>query len=244
MPVQFENYSHAFKRNGKPVFAPSSLGRRIGMDIKARVENTYAFEDFYYHLRKGGHVAGLHSHRENRYFCKLDIENFFYTISRNRVVRGLRAISIPRSSHYGKWSCVKNPFEDPSYALPYGFVQSPILASLVLAQSALGAALSRSATQVNVAVYVDDITMSSSNLSVLQSCYSALFEAFDIAGFSANKGKCTPPCETLSVFNCSLSQNETLVHPERISEFHSVSRTASSIYGFGLYCDSVKKGNV
>lgn len=243
MPVRFENYSHSFSLKGKPVFAPSELGRRIGEDIKERVERAYAFEDFYYHLRDGGHVAGLHSHRQNRYFCKLDIENFFYSIARNRVVRSLRSISIPRSSHYGKWSCVKNPFKDPSYTLPYGFVQSPILASLVLSKSALGIALRKNSKHANVAVYVDDITLSSNDLATLQGCYEELLEAFDAAGLSPNTGKCVAPCEKLSVFNCNLTQNETLVEPTRIAEFHSVPRTPASVNGFELYCDSVKNGN-
>lgn len=138
MPVRFENYSHSFEINGKPVFAPSELGRRIGNDIKDRIERACAFDGFYYHLRPGGHVGALHSHRQHQYFCKLDIENFFYSVARNRVARSLRAVSIPRATHYAKWSCVKNPYGTPSYSLPYGFVQSPILATLALAQSPIG----------------------------------------------------------------------------------------------------------
>jgi hypothetical protein len=243
MPVRFENYSHTFSLNGKPVFAPSDLGRRIGADIKGRVEKAYAFEDFYYHLRKGGHVAGLHSHRPNRYFCKVDIENFFYSIARNRVVRCLRAISIPRSPHYGKWSCVKNPFGEPSYALPYGFIQSPILASLVLSKSALGTALNKLSKYANVAVYVDDITLSSNDLATLKTCYNEILEAFEVADFTPNAGKCTAPCERLSVFNCDLSQSKTLVEPARIADFSRVARTPASARGFELYCNSVKEGN-
>lgn len=44
MPVQFENYTHSFELNGKPVFAPNGLGRRIGDDLKGRVEEAYEFE--------------------------------------------------------------------------------------------------------------------------------------------------------------------------------------------------------
>ncbi|WP_353402650.1 reverse transcriptase domain-containing protein [Pseudophaeobacter arcticus] len=243
MPVRFENYSHSFDLNGKPVFAPSALGRRIGEDVKDRVARAYAFEDFYFHLRKGGHVAGLHSHRSHRYFCKVDIENFFYSVARNRVVRTLRAIGIPRASHYGKWSCVKNPFKEPSYALPYGFVQSPILSSLVLSKSALGSALSKMSRHVNIAVYVDDISLSSNDLATLRNCYEELLATFDTASFSPNKGKCVAPIEKLSVFNCELSHNRTLVEPERIAEFHSAPRTPASVKGFERYCDSVETGN-
>ena len=44
MPVRFKNYSHSFDLKGKPVFAPSELGRRIGEDVKDRVEKAYSFE--------------------------------------------------------------------------------------------------------------------------------------------------------------------------------------------------------
>lgn len=243
MPVHFGNYSHSFYLRGKPVFAPSEQGRLIGYDIKDRVERAYVFEDFYYHLRKGGHVAGLHSHRQNRYFCKLDIQNFFYSIARNRVVRCLRAISIPRSTQYGKWSCVKNPYKKPSYALPYGFVQSPILASLVLSKSELGTALCKLPIHVNVAVYVDDVTLSSNNLETLKNCYEELLQAFDTASLSPNVEKCVAPCERLSVFNCNLTQNKTLVEPVRIAKFNSVPHTPASNDGFQRYCDSVNGGN-
>src|SRR6056297_3097158 len=110
MPVSFENYSHSFLLNGKHVFAPSDKGRRVGDDVKQRVEDAHTFEDFYYHLRDGGHVAAIHSHRPNTHFCKIDLENFFYSVARNQVVRALRSIGIHRARHYGKWSCVKNPY--------------------------------------------------------------------------------------------------------------------------------------
>lgn len=243
MPVRFENYSHSFSLNRKPVFSPSKLGRRIGHDIKERVEDAFLFEEFYYHLRKGGHIAAIHSHRSNRYYCKLDIENFFYSVARNRVVRGLREINVARASHYGKWSCVKNPFLDPSYALPYGFVQSPILATLVLAKSALGSALTRLSAQANIAVYVDDITLSSNNLSSLDACYRELLAVFDEANFTPNIRKCVAPCESLAVFNCSLQHEETLVEPARVTEFHRFPRSSASIDGFERYCASVRRGN-
>lgn len=63
MTVQFENFEYSYKKGGKPYFAPNNLGRRIGEDIKAQVEQTYQFDPFVYHLRAGGHVAALHCHR-------------------------------------------------------------------------------------------------------------------------------------------------------------------------------------
>lgn len=141
MAIRFQNFDYSYLRNGKHVFAPSLLGRTIGYDLKNKVESAALFDDLYFHLRPGGHIVALHEHRDNRYFARLDIERFFYNIGRNRIGRCLREIGIGRAEHYAKWSTVKNPYQTPSYALPYGFVQSPIVATLVLMLSEAGALL-------------------------------------------------------------------------------------------------------
>lgn len=243
MSVQFQNYDHSFKIKGKPVFAPSDLGRRIGEDVKDRVERAFHFEDHFYNLRKGGHVAALHAHRSQKYFAKFDIENFFYSIARNRVARSLRSISVSRARHYSKWSCVKNPYTTPSYALPYGFVQSSILAALVLAQSPLGDTLRQLAGTVTVAVYVDDISLSSNDLPALRDAFEEISMAFAPSSFNANDAKTVEPCEALSVFNCDLSIDSATVLPERIAEFYASPRSPASIAGFQRYVDSVVNGN-
>ena len=243
MPVSFENYTHSFLLNRKHIFAPSERGRRIGEDVKQRVESAVSFEDYYYHLRKGGHVAALHSHRANAHFCKIDIQNFFYSVERNRVVRALRRIDVHRATHYGKWSCVRNPFGDPKYALPYGFVQSPILATLVLATSEIGRTLRLMASDVTVAVYVDDISLSSSDPVRLKARYDELLDAVDAAGFTVNAEKCVAPCSDMTVFNCSLRSGETVVTSDRAAEFHMFPPSPESLAGFERYCASVERGN-
>lgn len=243
MPVQFENYTHSFNLNGKPVFAPNDLGRRIGEDIKGKVEETFDFPPFFFHLVAGGHVAALHAHRDNEFFCKADIENFFYSVSRNRVVRTLREVGIVRPKHYGKWSCVKNPYGEPRYALPYGFVQSPVLASLVLATSTVGKLLNQWSESITVAVYVDDITLSSNDPVELNKCYKALLAAMQEASLPAKSSKCVAPTKKVDVFNCSLKRRETLVLEKRREAFFSVERSEASKNGFKRYCQRVEIGN-
>lgn len=243
MPVQFENFTHSFLLNGKPVFAPNDLGRRIGEDIKAKVETAYEFEPFFYHLTSGGHVASLHAHRENEFFCKADIENFFYSVSRNRVVRTLREVGVDRAKHYGKWSCVKNPYDSPRYALPYGFVQSPILASLILSTSAVGSFLRRISKEVTVGVYVDDISLSSNDPDRLRHCYDGLLSAMEEAALHAKPSKCVPPAREVDIFNCHLKKESTEVLEERRQEFFSVPRSGYSAEAFERYCDRVTDGN-
>lgn len=243
MPVQFENFTHSFLLNGKPVFAPNDLGRRIGEDIKAKVEAEFEFEPFFYHLTSGGHVAALHAHRESEFFCKADIENFFYSVSRNRVVRTLRSVGIDRPKHYGKWSCVKNPYNAPRYALPYGFVQSPILASLILSTSAVGSFLRRISNEVTVGVYVDDISLSSNDPDRLARCYYGLLNAMKEAALHAKQSKCVPPTREVDIFNCHLEKESTQVLDERREDFFSVPRSECSAEAFKSYCVRVTKGN-
>lgn len=239
MTIRFENFTHSYTLAGKPVFVPTELGRNIGNDIKRQVKNAYAFESFFYHLRSGGHVSALHSHRENEYFCKCDIQNYYYSVGRNRITRCLRAVNISRSKHYSKWSCVKNPYAEPRYSLPYGFVQSPILATLVLAMSTLGDTLRRLSEHVHVSVYVDDILLSSNNLKLLSSCFEDLHEGLIDAGFQTNHAKTVTPQNELEAFNCRLQKNTTFVLPARVEEFFSEPRTEMSQKAFERYCASI-----
>jgi Reverse transcriptase (RNA-dependent DNA polymerase) len=243
MPVRFENFDHSFLFNAKPVFVPNLLGRRIGNDIKHQVETSYKFDEFYYHLRAGGHLAALHAHRENKYFAKIDIENFFYSIGRNRVVRSLRDIQIARPAHYGKWSCVKSPFHQPSYSLPYGFIQSPILASLVLARSELGTKMKSLSKRITVSIYMDDIAVSGNDLIQLGETLSEIIEAANESNFKLNDKKTKQPSEIIDIFNCILKKEESYVTDERVAEFNSKPRSSLSSKGFERYCGSVVKGN-
>jgi hypothetical protein len=95
-----ENYKCKFKSRGKWIFEPNERcvekGRRILGYFKGRIE----LPCYYFHYAKGGHVAALHAHLKNRFFFKIDIKKFFYSISRNRVVpvllgvggRGMRLV--------------------------------------------------------------------------------------------------------------------------------------------------------
>lgn len=243
MAVQFENYTHSFELKGKPVFAPSERGRRIGNDIKLKAEVATNFDAFYHHLQPGGHVAALHAHRDNRYFARVDIERFFYGIGRNRVARAIRELGIDRARHYAKWSCVKNPYGDPSYSLPYGFVQSPILATIVLMLSPVGVFLRDLSRELTVSVYMDDISLSSGDRALLLAAFDELCALMGRSGFALNTAKCRPPAETLDVFNCSLTEGQTKVLYNRVAEFFSVARTAPSEASFLRYCAAVEAGN-
>jgi hypothetical protein len=52
----------------------------------------------------------LRALRRKRYFARLDLENFFYSIGRNRVRHALRTLGIARSEHYASaWGRSSDP---------------------------------------------------------------------------------------------------------------------------------------
>ena len=246
MPVQFQNFEFRYELNGRHIFVPSKLGERIGEDVKEKVESAYAFDAFIYHLRKkGGHVSALHAHREHHFFARLDIRRFFYGISRSRVRRTLADIGIGRALHYAKWSCVKNPYGAPAYALPYGFIQSPVLATLVLMESGVGKFLRSLATKglVLPTVYMDDLSLSSDDLSALQMAFDELLIEVGNAGFEVSPNKTRAPGAAIDLFNCDLSHGQTRVSDDRINAFLANHPSQHSEDAFVSYCESVEVGN-
>jgi hypothetical protein len=243
MTVAIHNYSFSYDRRGKPVFAPSRVGRRIGIEIKDAVEANYAFSPIYFHFRAGGHVAAIHHHRPSRFFARVDIARFFYSISRRRVQSALDRIGVGNAAFYAKWSTVANPFKAPRYALPYGFVQSPILASLVLASSSVGEQLGRLPPEVTVSVYVDDISLSSDNLGALEAAYEATIGVLEADGFQVSADKLRRPAAAIDVFNCDLTHGLAKVRDSRIDQFMAEAPSHEAEAAFAAYCASVEVGN-
>jgi len=243
MTVAIRNYSFKYDRRGKPVFAPSNVGRRIGNEVKDAVEGAFVFSPLYFHFRAGGHVAAIHHHRPHRFFARIDISRFFYSISRRRVQSALDRIGVANAAFYAKWSTVANPFEAPRYALPYGFVQSPILASLVLASSTVGEHLGSLSPDVTVSVYVDDISLSSDRLDALQAAYDATIAVLEGDGFLVSADKLRPPAAAIDVFNCDLAHGLSKVRDDRINQFMADVPSHEAEAAFAAYCASVELGN-
>ncbi|MGY4751423.1 reverse transcriptase domain-containing protein [Pannonibacter sp. Q-1] len=237
----FDNFKYSYWKNGKPIFAPSERGVEWGEKVKGKVEELYRFDDFVYHFKDGSHVKALHEHRKNSYFCRVDIERFFYSVRRNRLKRVLKDIGIRKAEEFAKWSTVKNPYHEGGYVLPYGFIQSPILATLILTKSAVGGYLRRANSDgITVSLYMDDICLSSNDAAELGRSFEGLKAAVGEAGFALNGDKTREPARMIDIFNCSLESGSTEVLPERIDEFYSVDRTEASVEGFETYVDIVK----
>lgn len=243
MTIAIPNFEFSYRRNEKPVFVPTGIGRRIGNEIRLKVEQAYAFDPFYFHLHRGGHVAALHHHRSHTLFAKLDISRFFYRISRRRVQSAIDRSGIGNARFYAKWSTVANPYGAPDFALPYGFVQSPILASLVLATSQAGLHLLSLPPSITVSVYMDDISLSSNNADALTAAFASTVAALETDGFILSADKMRPPAPTLDLFNCDLSTGRTIVRDDRIARFIDSQPTVEAEDAFVAYCASVEVGN-
>jgi Reverse transcriptase (RNA-dependent DNA polymerase) len=243
MPVAIPNFGYSYLRKGKPVFVPTNIGRRIGNEIKEVVEGAYTFDPIYFHLRRGGHVAAMHHHRDNQSFARIDISNFFYSISRRRVQSALDRAGVCNARFYAQWSTVVSPFGEPRYALPYGFVQSPILASLVVATSDLGRRLLGLPASIKVGVYVDDISLSSDDESGLQEAYNTILDVLAADGFAVSLAKLRPPAQAIDIFNCDLTHGKTTVMDARVDAFASSNPSREAEEAFVAYCASVELGN-
>lgn len=240
MAIEFENFLYSYSKKGKRIFVPNRFSCNLGKKLKRKIAKKYRFDSFVYHFRKGSHIAALHRHRKNKFFCRLDINRFFYSIRRNRIKRALKQIGIEKPEYFAKWSTVRNPYEGGGYVLPYGFVQSPVLATLVLALSPIGAYLRGLPKTITCSVYMDDLCLSGPNLAELKAAFDGLVAAVEQAGFTLNDKKTREPAEQIDIFNCSLANDSTAVLQDRVDEFYANERSEAAVDAFETYCDIVQ----
>lgn len=242
-----ENYEYKYTARGKVVFVPNERCERKGRRIIGHFRGM-EFPPHFYHYRSGGHIAALHAHLENGSFFKIDIQNFYYSIARERVTRALRRWRMQGARTHAMWSCVANPVPraKPRYVLPIGFVQSPLLASLVLLYSPVNAAIVRAIQRgVTVSVYLDDIVGSHNDPHLLRETYDDIRQACVAGEFVPNPTKLTPPSEAIVAFNCDLVQGRTNVMQARIEKFYAEpDRSPLSVQSFEDYRERVASANV
>ena len=210
------------RKPGRWVFEPSDEYRMIGEAIKIAVCKAWKAPSYYYHLRRGGHVEALKLHGMNKYFVRFDIEDFFGRINRTRVTRCLKEyFSFPEARKMANDSTVRHPVENDRWVLPYGFVQSPILASLALAKSRLGTELERLHDNklVKVSVYVDDIIASCNDLVQLHQSRDDLCNSAQKAALEFGASKTQGPAPTIIAFNIELAHMSLAIVPQRLDEF-------------------------
>ena len=215
---------------GKWVFVPTDESVAEGKKIKRELEKRWTPPPYYFHLRAGGHVEALRAHLKHSVFVRFDIHDFFGSINRTRVTRCLKdkfGYSVARA--YANASTVPDPGGRRTM-VPFGFVQSQIVAAVCLAESALGLHLERLAANpdVTLTVYVDDIIVSSSSMSLLEQLVNDVQIAAARAHFVLSAAKCEGPAALITAFNIMLKSGSMEVNPERLMLFEKALAEATN----------------
>lgn len=241
----YVNYQLRYKTKGRFIFVPTeecrAYGERLLVDCLVRVP----LPTYHFHYTSGGHVAALHRHIENRYFFRVDIRNFFYTIRRNRVADALRYFGIPNPRDKAKWSCVADPYTGAGYVLPIGFVQSPMLASMVVLRSPVATAIERAdARGAFISMYFDDFIGSAPELKLLEEVYADLLKACTDAALPVNETKLVAPAPIATAFNCDIREGFASVTDERVAKFYAKAPDLTAISSFVAYQRRVEARNI
>lgn len=218
-------------RPGKWVFVPTASALLEGKRIKKALEKCWKPPSYYFHLRAGGHVEALRSHLAHDNFLHIDIQNFFGSISRTKVTRCLKdkfSYAIARS--YANASTVADPANAKRSIVPFGFVQSQIIAAVCLAESALGINLDKISLNPAVAlsVYVDDIIVSTSDAALLAQVLKDIEIAAEKAHFVLNADKQEGPATAITAFNIVLAKGSMNIDADRIKKFEEALASATS----------------
>jgi hypothetical protein len=209
-------------KGSKWIFVPTDESVSTGRKIQRSIQERWTTPPFFYHLRKGGHVEALRQHIKSKFFLRLDIENFFGSINRSRVTRSLKQIvSFEEARDWAHASTVPLPTDLKIKILPFGFVQSQIIASLCLKDSALGIVLEKTHKKKDlvVTVYVDDIIISSPYEYLIHEVHQELCIACKRSGFIFNLTKSEGPAESITAFNVFIANNEMHLTQKRLEEF-------------------------
>lgn len=230
------------------VYIPNSETLKLGRKIHAYIKQKWKYPLYMFHLREGGHVAAARYHLKKKYFCLIDITDFFGTTSQSRITRELgRLIPYDKAREIAKLSTVRNLNNNGlKHVIPYGYPQSPILASFCFHQSFCGRVINRisKSGSVFVTIYMDDILLSSNDMSLLSNAFDSIVQALDRSGYSINELKTQPPSPSVNVFNLELSQNSLRISSKRMVEFlqsYISSSHPSERKGIASYVGSVNK---
>jgi hypothetical protein len=151
--------------------------------------------------------------------------DFFDSVTRSKIHRALRSIEIDERKAWdiARESTVEKTRRKSDFSLPYGFVQSPALASLALDRSALGRvmrALARS-NHTRLSCYVDDVVLSGIEEEAVENGRLALIDAAGLSNFVINATKSQWPGPAITAFNIVLSNGEMAITDDRMHEFES-----------------------
>ncbi len=227
--MMYDAFKHKFRNErGLLISVPTDKCRTEGERIVKAVLKRWTPPNYFFHFQPGGHMAAGFTHLSNVAFARLDIASFFDSVGRSKVHRTLRRLGF---SQKDAWDvAVRSTVKKdglPGYSLPFGFVQSPILASAALDLSALGAAFLASSA-IRLSVYVDDILLSAADERELGQYVSGLRQAAAASGYQLHTGKAQLGTQ-VEAFNLRLSNGDARITDERMRKFVAVERTAQGL---------------
>jgi hypothetical protein len=231
---------------GTWVFVPTDESRDFGSALIKRVLKRWTPPKYLYNLKEGGHVAAARLHCASANIVRLDIDRFFDRVTRTKVARALRAIGFDAADSFdaARASTVIKP-GSIGFSIPFGFVQSPLLASLVLDRSALGRQLRQiRKSGANVSVYVDDILVSAEANSTVKNASDGLRNAATASNLPLNEAKSQlQPKGAAEAFNLHIGGGELRVNGERMTRFRAdaFDATFEQLEGYARYLHSVNE---
>lgn len=238
-------YSHRFTLpSGVTVCIPSDKGRKRGKEIAQGVADRWTPKANYFHMLDGGHVAAARRHHTSTVIAKLDLAKFYHQVGRTKVHRALKMIGMPQAEAW-EAACDSTVERDPgqrNFSLPFGYVQSPILASIALDHSALGTAIAQLNTGgCLVSAYVDDIIVSADDAGTVNGALEELRAAAGVSGFAINERKSEGPGAEITAFNIRIGNARMEVTRKRMAEFEAAIRDGypERIMGILNYVNSV-----
>lgn len=230
-----QRWSSKFQvKSGSWIFVPTHEMTLYGSAIKESIESFWTPPPFYFHLRNGGHVKALESHLIHNTYLHLDISNFFGCVNKSRVTRCLKEYyGYEKARSIALTSTVIDPNNKKTgkSILPFGFVQSPIIASICLHKSKLGKYLFdiNKMNNVTVSVYMDDITISSNCLKTLSTIMAAIEPISEASRFHLNKLKQEGPSNKITAFNIEISQGRLALTANRLQEFKAAYKSSDNL---------------
>ncbi|AFJ58315.1 hypothetical protein PflA506_3547 [Pseudomonas fluorescens A506] len=214
------------------VYVPTLEAVKEGKLLKKIIEFKWSPPANYYHLKSGGHVDALKYHLNGKFFVHADIKKFFNSINRSRITRELKPyFGYEKSRAIAMESTVSIPLDSGQvFALPFGFVQSTIIASLCFRKSSLGNTIDilNNTKGVRVSIYVDDIIISTHCLEKAEAALLMIQKSAARSGFTLNEEKTQGPSTTITAFNIDLQQNLMKITDWRFNELLSSYKDASS----------------
>lgn len=204
------------------VYIPTSATLEEGKYLKELIELKWLPPENYYHLKSGGHVEAIRRHTNGHFFIHADLKKFFNNINRSRITRELKPyLGYEKARSVAMESTVSIPLQTGQiFALPFGFVQSTIIASLCLHKSRLGKVIQEldKIPDTTVSVYVDDIIISTKCIEAANFALSLITENARKSGLPLNEEKLSGPASSITAFNIELSSNSLIITSSRFNE--------------------------